>query len=77
MAFYVSVINGNEAALALGPFRRAGDAARHVDAVRRFCGAKVKDGHWYAYGTARHKTAHRPGKLNTAMGYADGWIAEP
>jgi hypothetical protein len=36
MSHDVSVLNGRHAMLAVGPFRRHGDALSHVDAFRRW-----------------------------------------
>lgn len=75
MAFYVSVVDGSRRCLALGPFRRHGDAARLVDPLRHWMRGRFANACWWAYGTARHHTSHDAGRLNAEYGLelVDGW----
>lgn len=78
MAFYVSAINGRRKALAVGPYRRHGDALAAVEPVRRWAERNLRDvDPWVAWGTARDRAGHAPGKANEAFGVtldADGYI---
>jgi hypothetical protein len=82
MAYYVSAIKGPRKALAVGPFRRHGDALALVDRVRRWARDNVSDVDHFrtAWGTAHHRTAHPPGRLNEAFGVTvdhTGYIVTP
>jgi hypothetical protein len=75
MSHDVSVLNGRHAMLAVGPFRRHGDALSHVDAFRRWAEQRDRWAAFYAFGPCYHHTAHPPGQLNDDYGVpvaADG-----
>jgi hypothetical protein len=82
MAYYVSAIKGRRKALAVGPFRRHGDALALVDRVRRWADRHVHDVDYFdtAWGTARNRAGHPPGRLNEAFGVmvdSAGYIVTP
>ena len=65
--YYVSVIDGGQYVLALGPFVNDHQGALgHVDAVHDYVVDHDPRGFWYAYGTARAET-DRAGKLNDVI----------
>lgn len=78
MAFYVSAISssGRRSVLALGPYRRQGSALAEVDRFRAWAAANTREGALSAaFGTARHRTSHEPGRFNEALGLpSEGWL---
>ena len=82
MAYYVSAIKGRRKALALGPFRRHGDALAMVGWVRDWAVRHVRDVDHFdtAWGTAHDRAGHDPGRLNEAFGVMldnAGYIVTP
>lgn len=84
MAFYASATNtaGSKKVLAIGPFRRHGDALRAVELFRRWASDNTHEGRNMnaAYGTARDRLHHAPGRFNVSTGVAvdnDGWAVLP
>lgn len=71
-AYYVSVMDGGDGILALGPFQEHYQALARVDDVRREVLAHWNPGgraDWYGYGTAvSHTRNGLPGKLNGVLG---------
>lgn len=70
MSYYVSAVQlgGSRHVLAVGPFRRHGDALAHVEPVRGWAQGKIKDWEWIAWGTCRLKTRHPIGKITNDYG---------
>lgn len=67
--YYVSVVDGGQHVLALGPFVNDHQAALdQVDRVKALVEERDPRGHWYGYGTARSSSS-RPGKLNAELGF--------
>lgn len=64
--YYVSIINGSQQALALGPFPTHRQALDKVDTVKaHVLETYDHQGAWFwAYGTARTETYELPGVLN-------------
>lgn len=63
--YYVTVMDGPRAALALGPFENDHRAALdRVDDVKRLVQERTPRGWFYAFGTSRAESDLGPGKLN-------------
>jgi hypothetical protein len=66
VGYYVSVINGAQRALILGPFETHAEALADVDEGRRLAERVDPFSGFYAFGTARVENPTLPeGKLNT------------
>lgn len=50
--YYVSIIDGNKYALALGPYPTHQDALHNVEIARALCAHDARS-HWWAFGTCR------------------------
>jgi len=79
MAYYVSAERDGKRALAVGPFRRHGNALAHVHRVKQVAQRTCRDVDHFdtAWGTARHRAGHPPGKLNAVYGVTpdeEGWL---
>lgn len=70
-AYYVSVMDGPQGVLVVGPFTEHTEALAHVDATKRIVLDRYNPNgraHWYGYGTAVVKDgSRRPGKLNAEV----------
>lgn len=82
MSYYVSAIQGAKSTLAVGPFRRHGDALAHVERFRRWATENTREAARFpdvGFGTARDRGNHRPGRMNAhyAVPMADGWCLPP
>lgn len=74
--YYVSVVNGEQYRLLLGPFTAHADALAQVEAVRRVARELDSQACWYGFGTCRialeSVTQPPTGILNARM-LGGGW----
>lgn len=67
-AFYVSVINGRQRGLLLGPFPTHDAALDRVEDVRAWVIERKPEAHFYGFGTASVPSDRaRPGSLNSHL----------
>ena len=70
-SYYVSVIDADRFALALGPYDRHADALANVERVSRYVHEHDSKAVWYGFGTCRIGDTfpcEQRGKLNERMG---------
>lgn len=70
-AYYVSVVNGRQRGLLLGPYDSHAQALDNVERVRTFVVERKPEAHFYGFGTASTPADQaRPGRLNGVMPHA-------